>query len=97
MDKKGKSKKVRRRYDEEFKRNAVGLITEQRSASSVAASLGIDKSQLYQWRKKYGESSQIIDVGADELSILRRRVLELEEERDILKKALGIFSRRTRQ
>lgn len=93
--KKNNLKKVRRRYDEEFKRNAVGLISEDRSAASVAKSLGIDKSQLYQWRRKYEGASEIIDVADDELSVLRRRVLELEEERDILKKALSIFSRRT--
>lgn len=84
---------VRRRYDEEFKRNAVGLISADRSASSVAKSLGIDKSMLYQWRRQYGEGAEVIEVGKDELSQLRRRVLELEEERDILKKALSIFSR----
>lgn len=93
---KGKSTKVRRRYDDEFKRNAVDLITEQRSAASVADSLGIDKSLLYQWRKKYGGSPRVVDVWEDELSMLRRQVLELEEERDILKKALSIFSRQTR-
>jgi len=93
---KGKSTKVRRRYDDEFKRNAVDLITEQRSAASVADSLGIDKSLLYQWRKKYGGSPRVVDVWEDELSMLRRRVSELEEERDILKKALSIFSRQTR-
>jgi transposase len=93
---KGKIRKVRRRYDEEFKRNAVGLITEERSTASVAASLGIDKSQLYQWRKKYIGGAEVIHVAEDEVSILRRRVLELEEERDILKKALSIFSRQTK-
>ncbi len=91
----GKKKGVRRRYDEEFKRNAVGLISDERNPSSVAEALGIDKSMLYQWRKKYGKGSEVVDIRQDELSMLRKRVLELEQERDILKKALSIFSRPT--
>lgn len=90
-----KTRKSRRRYDERFKREAVNLISETRSASSVAESLGIDKSMLYQWRKQFGDGAEIIDISDDELTQLKRRILELEEERDILKKALSIFSRQT--
>ena len=90
-----KTRKSRRRYDERFKREAVSLISETRSASSVAESLGIDKSMLYQWRKQFGNGAEIIDIADDELTQLKRRILELEEERDILKKALSIFSRQT--
>lgn len=84
-----------RRYDAEFKANALLLVSEGRSVSSVAASLGIDKSVLYAWRRQANPPSVEEVAEQAEIDHLRKRVLELEREREILKKALAIFSRKT--
>jgi transposase len=94
--KKGKDSRPRRRYDDEFKKNALGLVSNGRSVLSVSEALGIDKSLLYTWRRQQRvESGEPTDYKPTELEELRKRVMELEEERDILKKALSIFSRQT--
>ena len=94
--KKEKDSRPRRRYDDEFKKNALGLVSNGRSVLSVSKALGIDKSLLYTWRRQARkESGEPADYEPTELELLRKRVMELEEERDILKKALSIFSRQT--
>ncbi|GAB5551326.1 MAG: hypothetical protein Sapg2KO_09170 [Saprospiraceae bacterium] len=42
-----KKRRINRRYDAEFKANALSLIEQGRSVASVAKSLGVDKSMLY--------------------------------------------------
>lgn len=84
-----------RRYDAEFKADALRLVAEGRSVASVAEALGIDKSLLYTWRRQAEPDSEEEQAELKESERLRKRVLELEQERDILKKALAIFSRKT--
>ncbi|MEL6675108.1 MAG: transposase [Bacteroidota bacterium] len=84
-----------RKYDTEFKTNALRLVASGRSVASVASSLGIDKSLLYAWRRQAHPLSEEEEAELQEIDQLRKRVLELEQERDILKKALAIFSRKT--
>jgi transposase len=87
----------RKPYSDEFRQEAVRLVTEQGMPSSrVARELGIDPETLRRWLR-----AQTRDPGvptepvppAAELARLRREVEQLRMERDILKKALGIFSR----
>jgi len=89
-----KKRRRNRRYDSEFKSNALKLVNSGRSVPSVAQSLGIDKSLLYAWRRQSEPLSEAEKAEFDELDQLRKRVLALEQERDILKKALAIFSRK---
>ena len=97
MSKKRTNRKRRRNrvYDAEFKSNALKLVASGRSVPSVADSLGIDKSLIYAWRRQADPPSAQEEAEFNELVALRKRVLELEQERDILKKALAIFSRRS--
>lgn len=85
----------RRRYDSAFKSKMIELHNQGRSIKSLSASFGISENVLYRWRKEYESASQ--DVGRntqiEELRDLRKRLREVEQERDILKKALRIFSR----
>jgi len=87
--------KERRQYDEEFKRNALQLIADGRSVTSVSESLGVSKGVLYNWRSKANKTSsnEKPSETKEEIQLLRKRLAEVEMERDILKKALGIFSR----
>ena len=76
-----KEKQKNRRYDSSFKKQALALVRDGRKVSSVAKSLGISTGVLYSWQKqsKLQESIQ----PEEELKILRKRLREVEQERDI--------------
>ena len=88
-----KTRRAYRRYDEEFKKNALSLLESGRSVSTVASSLGISEKVLYGWRSKAQATEEPIENLKDENKELRKKLKEVERERDILKKALSIFSR----
>lgn len=82
----------RRKYDEEFKRNALQMIAQGQSVRSVAQSLGVAEGQLHKWKTA---AHRHASPSEEEVSALRARLRQVEMERDILKKALSIFSRQT--
>lgn len=93
----------RRKYDSDFKRNAVLLANEPgRSVSEVAEKLGINGDLIYQWRKALNKKRILAfpGKGVEALTEEQKRIRDLEKklkdtemERDILKKAMAIFSR----
>ena len=92
--------KKRRQYTKEFKIEAVRLIIEEgRPISDVARELGTAQSLLHRWKKK-SEEGKIdpfpgqgrLSPEDEELRRLRRENKRLRMERDILKKAVAIFS-----
>lgn len=96
--------KRRRRYDRDFKQNAVLLCDEPgRTVAEVAENLGIDLNLLYRWRREYHMSKDkpaFPGNGVESLTDEQKRIRELEKklqdvemERDILKKAMAIFSK----
>lgn len=88
-----KSKK-RRRYDAEFKANILKLHMDGRSVSSLALSFGVSEQLIYRWRRDSSKDKDRPSIKEiEEVKLLRKQVKALEIERDILKKALGIFSR----
>ena len=91
-------KTSRRKYDAEFKKEVIKMIESGRSVPEVAQSLGIGNNLIYYWVKRSKKKSilpqtQPDDVFDEDKAALQKRIKELEMERDILKKALGIFSR----
>jgi transposase len=88
--------KKQRKYGAEFKAEALRLVSSGRRVAEVAAELGIGENLLYKWRSD-GQSAQatVAVVANDEIDTLRRQIRQLEQERDILKKALLIFSQKT--
>jgi transposase len=84
------------KYDEAFQKNAVGLVLGGRKASVVARDLGLRVELLYQWVKRYRpvvvSSPGSAGNAEQELERLRSENALLRMERDILKKAVGIFS-----
>ena len=89
-----KTKQPRRRYDSEFKENVLQMIENGRSVSSVSQALGVSEGLLYSWKSKAKKKENSPNKREeDELKALRKRLKEVEQERDILKKALSIFSR----
>lgn len=89
----------RRKYTEEFKREAVQLMeTSGKAIAEIAHDLGINDNNLYRWRGVYGSQPQANTNGnlsemEAELKRLRRENEVLRQEREILKKAMRIVSR----
>ena len=89
-----------RRYDREFKQNAVALVFDGRSPVEVSRDLGVSIWSLRQWIKKAKagqaptEPATLAAETAEqrELRRLRQENAYLRQQRDILKKALGICS-----
>lgn len=95
--------KAKRRYSEEFKRDTVQLLeSSDKPVTQISREMGIHESQLYKWRRQYGQKGKESQDGssreelAAEVKHLRREVVRLGQERDILKKAISIFSRERR-
>jgi len=87
-----------KRFDKAFKVQAVKMVTEEvQKALEVARSLGIHANMLYNWKKRYAQDGDKAFVGKGHLSemvALRRKLRNAEIEIEILKKAVGIFSKR---
>jgi transposase len=88
----------RNTYSREFKIEAVRLVTEQGMARrQVARDLGLQVGTLRDWIKQFSEAPEHAfpghgNVRDEDLHNLRRENALLRMERDILKKAIGIFS-----
>jgi transposase len=85
----------RRRYTEEFKAEAVQMLLDGHTATSVCERLGLSGvNLLYAWKRKLlersGPAAESLEARVRQLEAELRRV---ERERDILKKALSIFGR----
>ncbi|HMO52859.1 MAG TPA: transposase [Kiritimatiellia bacterium] len=95
--------KPRRRYDAAFKQDAVNrVIRTGKSCAEVARELGVRSTIVARWRQEHlaradqsagsdSESMKPSELVAA-LAAARREAEELREQRDILKKALRIFS-----
>ena len=91
----------RKKYDKEFKQKAVELSYARGNAKEIADELGIDKGLLYRWRKEsktYAGNSfpghgtpKMTDLERENAR-LRKELRDIKMEREILKKAISIFS-----
>ena len=100
----GNEKKSRRHFDQQFKVDAVRLLSESgNGVAEVARNLGIGRNQLDRWKKQLlgKKTAQAAfpgngNIGGDkrEIEELRRELARVKEEREILKKAMAVFSRR---
>ncbi len=94
------TKRKRRNFSDEFKEEAVKLITEQGySIAEAARNLGINANQLSRWKKEI-ENPVEGTVGSGnmtamqaELKRLRKENKQLKMEREILKKAAAFFAK----
>ncbi len=82
--------KTRRKYDDAFKQQALQMLRLGQSVPAIAQTLGISEGLLYKWKQTLRPSA--VD---EEVTHLRHQLKQVETERDILKKALSIFSRPT--
>jgi transposase len=95
-----------RKYTEEFKLEALELLKSSgKSAGQIERDLGITPGLLVKWRDRYQVISQgeqqmhleasDFEAAKREIKRLQRRLAEVEEEREILKKTINIFSRKS--
>jgi transposase len=94
--------KPRRKYDDEFKNDVLRMIFNGRPVQEISHSLGINANMIHRWKAQHNAASGlspsfsdtvIPSVSGAEHELVKARLREVEQERDILKKALGIFSR----
>ena len=91
--------KKRRVFDDAFKRMAIELSYAKGSVQVAARELGIDSSRITKWRQNHrspGQSATAATQLSAEQKLIKRLQRELKDaelERDILKKAVSIFSR----
>ena len=95
-----------RTYTKEFKKDALELLANSdKSAAEIERELGITKGLLLKWRDRYqvkkvdGQAkleASDLDAALAEVRKLRRKLAVAEQERDILKKAVSIFSKMER-
>ena len=92
-----KPKRIRRQYDELFRRNAVALVESSgRSLGEIALDLGVSQWNLRDWTKKHGRNNPTKAATPEEMqremARLRRENESLQARCSILKKALGILA-----
>ena len=95
------SVRTQRKFDENFKRQALAnWLSSGRSAEAIAQELGINSNLLYAWRKRFApeeirrpgaKPGSLADFQA-QLDAAHRELARVREQRDILKKTLGILS-----
>jgi len=90
---------TRKKYTKEFKLEAVRMLEAgTRSGREIETDLGVGSGQVYRWRKQFVEDGGRAFPGNGkprdvELAELRKENKNLREERDILRKAVAIFSK----
>jgi len=94
-------KRTYRTFDKDFKINAVKLVLEgSRSMTKIANEIGISPNTLTNWKKDYLKDKENSFPGKGyqkpddaELTRLRRQLARVTQERDILKKAIAVFTK----
>jgi transposase len=97
-------RKERRKFDETFKREALNhWRSSGKSAAQVASDLGISSNLLFSWKRRLepeaaggkaagGSRPATLEEAHAQIARQEREIARLREQRDILKKTLGIFS-----
>ena len=86
--------KTRQKFDRTFKREAVNnWLASGKSAAVVAGELGLEAHHLYGWKADLAPRSETATAGLEaQLAATQRELARVSEQRDILKKTLGILS-----
>ena len=96
--------KVQKIYTKEFKEEAVRLAqTSGKPIAHIARELGISDTRVHQWRRELAEHGKDAFPGSghqtaleEENRRLKRELERVQQEREILKKVLSIFSRESK-
>jgi len=94
--------KVRRKYDKEFKLMVVNLCLSGKAPKEVASEMDLEKGMILRWVREYqtysdnsfkGNGNAVMTAEQEEIARLTAALKQAQIERDILKKAVSIFSR----
>ena len=91
----------RRKFSKEFKLDVIHMVKlGEKSVRELSKELDIHDVTLYSWLRKHKEDQEEAFPGEgkskasdEELRKLRKQLSDVTEERDILKKAISIFSK----
>ena len=89
----------KQKYENEFKVMIVELLNSGIKTSQVSTDYGLNVSMLSRWRREHFAKSgdfsmkKEVSLEAQELKALKKELRDVKEERDILKKAVSIFSK----
>lgn len=85
---------TRNRYDEDFKRTIVELYHNGKTQTSLVKEYGVSQTAISKWIKQYStiETDNGEVITAKQVKVLQKRMAQLEEENQILKKAIAIFT-----
>ena len=99
--------KLRKKYTREEKLEVVKLsLEENQSVKEIASRFEVSENTIYNWRNAYlkdktgafpGKGKKVLSESERRIAELERENRELKLERDILKKAVGIFSKSDRK
>jgi len=90
------SQRPKRKYTAEFKADVLRLVANGEPIMAVARKMGISVSLIHAWRKTNDKGEKKTDQTLqEEVDSLRKQLRQTEMEREILKKAVAIFSRQT--
>jgi len=94
--------KKRRKYDREYKQMVVELANAREDISALAAELDLRIDLIYRWRREAlanlgasfpGQGNKTMTEEQKEIARLKKELRDAQLERDILKKAVSIFSK----
>jgi transposase len=92
----------RKRFDREYKQMVVELANTREDLSALAAELDLRRDLIYRWRREAlanegasfpGQGNKTMTDDQKEIAKLKKELRDAQVERDILKKAVGIFSK----
>lgn len=88
------NKNTGKKYNEDFKKMIVDLYNSGSTAKELNSEYGVSEVTIYAWIKKYSpiQTEDGSTVTADDLAKLKKQMLRLQEENEILKKAMAIFA-----
>ena len=95
--------KERRKFDREFKQMVIELSNNREDYNALAAELDIRADLIYRWRREAnkhleasfpGQGNKILTDDQKEIARLKKELRDAQIERDILKKAVSIFSKK---
>ena len=85
-----------KRYNDDFRKMIVELYNSGQSVRSLSSEYGVSEVTIYAWIKKLTpmDLEDGSSITPDDYAKLQKQMLKLQEENDILKKAMAIFAKK---